>query len=147
MVEDNHNKILHLCSLMYLRSQVEIKSQRAQYKVDYYRKIRKAIEMQNKDVISSKLYSKWANNPTDLSKKIEQARIEFLRASRDKSDSKKKLDGVINRLLKKTSSMTIFQDGKVIGLMVNSKTIAVSEFERLHQQYVTDKTMERLLKS
>jgi len=121
MIEDNNLKVLQICSILHKIRQSEIKYTRAQYRVSYYRKIKKAILDKEPSVFLSNKNLKWKNNLKELNKKIEQSRLTALKAQKEMNAVKKKLNKPLNRLVSETNSFLIFQNGRVLGLNVGMK--------------------------
>lgn len=150
MIEDDNFKVLYLCSILNKLKHADTKYLRAQYRVSYYRKVRKAILEKEPSVFLKRKNLKWKNNLKELNKKIEEARLTTFKLFEYKEQLKSKLWKPLKKALKEVNANLHFDSGRIVGFSIGkafeSRTITNAEdFARLADQYDAQVTLNKVL--
>lgn len=145
-MEQNNLALSKLCWLLEKRKKVELAYQRAQYKVAYYRKVKRLLE---KPSPTCKPF-KWKSDELDISKKIESTRLIALKKHNEMLKVRSKLQGPIRALCKKINAMTVRSDNCIIELIITTKNKSVqvideSKFSEYAAEYEATLAMEKIL--
>lgn len=119
MIEDKNFKIGKACSLIKKLKAAELKYNRAQYRVSYYRKIKAAIVNKANNSVLNNKNIKYKNNLKELNKKIEKTRLAALKAQEEYMNLKQKLAKPLNKALGDIDGELLYEKGSVTQLAFN----------------------------
>lgn len=123
MIEDTNFKIGKICSMIKRLRESDIKYNRAQYRVSYYRKIKAAIIGKDPSIFLNRRNLKYRNNLKDLNQKIEKARLIALKQQKEQMAIKHKLQKPLNKAIKDIGASLAYEKGSIVGIYLNVGTI------------------------
>lgn len=151
MIEDNNIDLLRLCHYLNQIKKQELKTQRAEYKTSYYRKIKQAVTSTDPVTDPPDGYAKWKDDLLGLNKRIEEARLNALKERAEMLDIRRRLNNRISKNMSKVDGAAIFRNGIIVGIMLGKRpeqrVIPNEKFADLADEFEATMAMNKLFHS
>ena len=137
--------VLKLCSLLSRLQAQELRLARAQYRVAYFKKIRRATTSKKSNITIPDGFHKWKDRLGELNAEIERARLKAIEAQGNMLALKSKMHSSLVKALDDSKARIVFENGKTVGVTSRDGSfISSTQFPEMADQYVATTVLNQI---